>query len=163
MNESSLIYICTVLRRFGITQLRVTFSGAGDSGSIDDWDVEGAVGTFDALDKIIVTEALESVRYVQDGVEDVWRISNGVDPTLNEWIDKWVNAHAVDDSYVGFDWYNNDGGGGTITFFPFEGRYEVDGYYNVTEMVDAGAPGGAVCLDDITLVDELPFEENVDG
>ena len=41
METSSVDYICAVMRRLGMIAVRIEFSGAGDSGNVDDLTWEG--------------------------------------------------------------------------------------------------------------------------
>jgi hypothetical protein len=40
------------------------------------------------------------------------------------------------DKYVKFDWYNNEGGGGDITWEVQTDKVTINGYYNVTQKHD---------------------------
>lgn len=40
------------------------------------------------------------------------------------------------DKHVTWDWYNNDGGAGNITWDVVKNEITINGYYNVTEQVD---------------------------
>ena len=47
---------------------------------------------------------------------------------MRDWITDWFDAHY--DTFINYDWVNNDGGGGTLIIVPQENRVELDGYYN---------------------------------
>ena len=55
--------------------------------------------------------------------------------TGNEEVDRLLSK-AVD-LYVTFDWYNNDGGGGDITWLVMPDKIVINGYYNETIRQDA--------------------------
>jgi hypothetical protein len=55
--------------------------------------------------------------------------------TGNEDVDKFL-SDAVEE-YTNFDWYNNDGGGGDITWHVKEDKIIINGYYNITTRENA--------------------------
>jgi hypothetical protein len=50
--------------------------------------------------------------------------------TGNKYVDEFLIEML--DQYVEFDWYNNDGGGGDITWHVLEDRIVINGFYNET-------------------------------
>jgi hypothetical protein len=169
MNAKSHLYFCAVAQRLGLTHVEVTFSGAGDSGNVDDVSFDGI--SRDALEHIPFAHELTAVVFNYDHGEEittvVWPLSNanpGI-KNMREWVVSWCENFATDEERVSWDWYNNDGGGGTINFYPFEGRYETTGYYNETVATDVDdAPSGGPS-DDIQIagVTFASVEENADG
>lgn len=167
MNEASHLYICAVAMRLGITSIEVIFAGYGDSGSVEEIRIEGI--DVEALKKLAVTPEVTQVQWREpnDKICTTEYRPRDVIANMHEWIERWCNHHATDDDRITWDWYNNDGGGGTITFYPMEGRFEVSGYYN--ETVQTGikfAPSGGPD-DDIEIIGikfaPAPEEENADG
>ena len=116
--KSSLSDILFNIRLAGYGYVCIEYSGAGDSGSIDDvylikkenasQDEEGNinlnVSRWD-LDRI----------YLPSDVRDI--IEKTADSVLDE----------------GADWYNNDGGGGTLLICTENGDYYDDRYVNIVE------------------------------
>lgn len=58
---------------------------------------------------------------------------------------------------VNWDWYNNDGGGGSITWDIKENVIEISGYWN--ETVSTDADGSLINMDDLSEVSEPEEEE----
>lgn len=131
------------LRAMGVTQVVVKYSGSGDSGGINDiaackkdsppdtWspieEIEAAHEAAHPTNKVVVevTAAIEGSKSgsMQERIEEL----------CYEALDH-VNAE---------DWYNNDGGGGTMTIYVEAGVHgdepvsagtiKFDHYYNVIE------------------------------
>jgi hypothetical protein len=57
--------------------------------------------------------------------------------TGNEDVDKFL-SDAVE-KHVTFDWYNNDGGGGDITWYVKDDKIIINGYQNITTREDVMA------------------------
>lgn len=104
------IILLTQLRTLGVKSVEVTFSGGGDSGSIDD------VNAYDNDMKDVNLTA-----HHLDWPEE----SSRNDPDTNAWItDVKVVTKSLDDilkdvtnsalEESGLDWYNNDGGQGSL-------------------------------------------------
>lgn len=93
----------------------VEYSGSGDSGQVDDIFVEDPLVTKEFLEKNFAPSNVCEFMECQEGTT-YWLL-------LDRWADKLVGG-------VGYDWYNNEGGGGTITAEPASGMIKVDGYYN---------------------------------
>lgn len=102
-----------LLAEHGVIEARITFSGGGDSGAIDGYYVDHISGKLDE-------SKLNSIR-----------LSNG--HTLHDHLE-----HIGDEllQRTGQDWYNNDGGGGTIYITPGTGRIYVAMYVNISQTED---------------------------
>lgn len=174
MNERSHLYFCAVAQRLGLTYVEVAFSGAGDSGNIDGVAYEGI--SPEALKHIPVTPELTAVVFNNEHGEEITTVTwaprqpKEVPPiNMSTWVMQWCERFATEDERVPWDWYNNDGGGGTIIFYPFEGRFETDGYYNETvvtgvECTPFGGPDDNIQLVGITFATpEETVEERADG
>ncbi|MGA1354375.1 MAG: hypothetical protein ACO32I_06335 [Candidatus Limnocylindrus sp.] len=87
--------IKTIIEQFAqhqVVKCKVCFSGCGDSGSIDDIDY-----------------------WYEDGnAENVSAIYSALDAEVTDFVYDLLDN-------VGVDWYNNDGGGGHVTFYRGEG------------------------------------------
>lgn len=107
----------------GFEYIKITYSGSGDSGCIDDVYLvhQGAITIEDgdvnenndrdyAYPDNDLRNLLENKAYEQ--------VLNGAD-----------------------DWYNNDGGGGTLYISTFDGSYHGDHYVNVTETISSTLTG----------------------
>lgn len=102
-----------MLAEHGVIEARITFSGGGDSGAIDGYYVDHISGKID------------------EAKLDSFKLSNGQDmqSALESIADDLL-------ARTGQDWYNNEGGGGTIYLTPGTGRIYVAMYQNVTSTED---------------------------
>lgn len=131
------------LRALNIKRVIVEYSGSGDSGSIDE------VAAFLADDnstRQCITElayaAAENDEVILLRIRD--RLLGTTTPTLHARIESL--CYAALDATDAPDWYNNDGGGGTMTLYVEDGKddggeevaagtIKFAHYYNVTEQI----------------------------
>ena len=103
--------LLTQLRTLGIKIVRVDFSGGGDSGDID---------------SVITVDANGNHINISNHMLDWPENSSRHDPDTNAWItDTTIKAQSLDKileqvtldalGEAGMDWYNNDGGQGSLT------------------------------------------------
>ena len=88
------------LRDAGYTNVRLYYSGGGDSGQLDD------------------------ILAVPNGI----KMDSKLESDLSDFGDL-----CMEDSQI--NWYDGDGGGGTITFDLANKTFEIDVYYNVIESI----------------------------
>jgi hypothetical protein len=92
--------------------VKVTFHGGGDSGDIDEYELEDSEGA--AIDSTLNNLPVGSLTSVT------------LAPDKDEFLYKFLDQH------VQCDWVNNDGGGGILTFDLETGEVEVTSYYYET-------------------------------
>lgn len=140
METSSVDYICAVLRKLGMIEVSIQFSGCGDSGNVDDVLGEGMCD----LNKTPVDDFPVVQWRDENGVVQTAAFSHeagstppqfmppfmppSVPTSMRGWLIDWFDAHH--ENFISYDWVNNDGGGGTLVIVPQENRVELDGYYN---------------------------------
>jgi hypothetical protein len=86
--------------------IKVRFSGSGDSGDIDDYELVDSEGE-STLKNLPV-----------DSVTASW-----IAPNPDDFLHGFLSTH------VQCDWYNNEGGGGELSFDLKTGEVEVNSYY----------------------------------
>jgi hypothetical protein len=116
--KSSLSDILFNIRLAGYGYVCIEYSGSGDSGSIDDvYLIKKENGSQDEEGIITLNVSrwdLDRI-YLPSEVRDI--IEKAADSVLDD----------------GADWYNNDGGGGTLLICTENGDYYDDRYVNVVE------------------------------
>lgn len=99
--------LCDTLTKSMITNVVIEFSGSGDSGQIDNIEIEY--------------------------VEDKYKLSESKEKLLRRNLSDWTYLYLEG---VGLDWYNNEGGQGSIEFnlrvVPFKFKSTVDVNYMET-------------------------------
>jgi hypothetical protein len=106
MASTKVAALMSRLRDLDIQRVEIRYDGSGDSGSIDDVD--------------FYKEKWESV---DDIAEDLRGLCED------------LGYHVLNQHYQ-WDWYNNDGGYGTVIIVPGEDSITIDGY--VRELTEAG-------------------------
>jgi hypothetical protein len=106
MASTKVAALMSRLRDLDIQRVEIRYDGSGDSGSIDDVD--------------FYKEKWESV---DDIAEDLRGLCED------------LGYHILNQHY-NWDWYNNDGGYGTVIIVPGEDSITIDGY--VREVTEAG-------------------------
>lgn len=107
----------------GYDYIKITYSGSGDSGCIDD--------------VYLIKKGLINI---EDGVVDDESDYNNDYPEhdLKELIENKAYKYVLDDAD---DWYNNEGGGGTLYISTLDGSYHSDHYVNITDTIDSVLTG----------------------
>ena len=101
------------LEAAGVSEVCLTYSGSGDSGSWEAPQYEGAdEDALTALEKVVLTVRDETEQF--DRVRNRWirterEVTSSIEDLLREVADKLVDHH-----YSG--WENNSGGYGSVTF-----------------------------------------------
>ena len=113
MNDDQKKEVFEFLMRHGVTRIIAMFDGSGDSGQIEETKIEGL--TEDTDPKTV---------YVSNFPEEAVGYRLRKTPTsLYEAVDYLIDAFLQDTNY---DWYNNDGGFGTVTLIPAAHYCHVD-------------------------------------
>lgn len=118
--------VISKMAMYDIKRMRAEFYGGGDSGQIEDVEVDPTLS--ERVDML-----LKKKRYCIDArenieVEEVVTLEQGFEHLVYEWLDT-----------TGVDWYNNEGGGGyfEITLEDVGPKIHFDVYYN--EIVSTSA------------------------
>jgi hypothetical protein len=111
--ESGFTHVLFNLAAQGYSHIRAIYSGSGDSGAIHELLAIKRGGVIEEGDDLpTLTKGAETIELEYDLAE---LISNKIYDILN-------NAS---------DWYNNEGGGGTLFISTDDYKYKGDHYYNV--------------------------------
>lgn len=123
--DKDTLTIFTLARRLGVDVARYDFSGAGDSGDVNDVN-------------LIVRNGEEEEYLSRTGkIGEEWGPNPHWTPEHQNLIDlchNYFDSHLS--SHISWDWYNNEGGGGVIHVDFATGEVEVTGYYWVEETAD---------------------------
>lgn len=96
-------------RRLGINKVDIDFDGSGDSGSIHSI-------IFDPSERQTLDDGT--------GEPPIERNYGDLYQRVENWAYQWLEG-------TGVDWYNNEGGFGTITFDLVEGQFNGEVYYRI--------------------------------
>ena len=102
MTEAEIIAAMLAINEQGIEKIEVDFSGAGDSGDIDEWRYLDSEG--------------DEVHPNDQATETIKRIGERI-----------INNH------YSYDWYNNEGGRGTLHIDFKEKTWDIEGVQYVEE------------------------------
>lgn len=121
MTENELTLLLLKLADAGVTGIKVSYSGGGDSGAIDSI--------------CYTTKPCETPEDVEDNCD------NGYSPDSNlSYIDSDAYKAIEDFAYQRLDdvedWWNNDGGFGTLSICIPSGKYIINNHVNVTDTED---------------------------
>src|SRR5262245_2382484 len=113
-----------LMRRYAFTKLGYSFDGSGDDGTLEP-DVQEYEGLHDAIEpKAIAIDPPLSIKEPNGKA----LVTNPTDPNDFDWVTQYVDVSVSDLEELGYrcasivldnnshDWYNNDGGFGTIVF-----------------------------------------------
>ena len=100
----------------GVVKVAIGFDGSGDSGSIED-NISYYVENDDS--ELILSED----------------ISSQVDDQLIE-----LGYHILD-RYYGYDWYNNEGGYGTININIKDQNWDIEGFQRISDVEEVSGEG----------------------
>lgn len=122
--SSGFTHILFNLAAQGFEWIKINYCGSGDSGSIDEIELvpTGAL-TIEDGEVDWIKEDYEAVE-IEDKLKDLIE---------NVAYDKVLNSAD--------DWYNNEGGGGTLYINTMDATYHGDHYVNVTETIDSVLSG----------------------
>lgn len=117
--------------RLGIGSVTLHFSGSGDSGDLNDTTISDLDGK-DLYNMIFdkVERGPNSYTY-EPRPNPVWTPEHDV--FLSKMDDFFYNSIG---EKIDWDWYNNDGGGGSATVNFVTGAVDISGYYNTQVATD---------------------------
>jgi len=124
MKEIDMIGTLVRLADLGITGIKVTYEGSGDSGAI-----ENIVYTAEKL-RESEEDAFEDLNDIDVWGKDVWELRD-LDSGLHSDIENFVEDKLLQDIE---DWWNNDGGYGTVCILVPSGKYKIVNDIRVTEI-----------------------------
>jgi hypothetical protein len=120
--NSNLSDILFNIRLAGYGYVCIDYSGSGDSGSVDDvYLVKKENGSQDEDGVITVT--------TYGWQQHVMRLPDDIKKVIEDFVDSRILSD-------GADWYNSDGGGGTLVICTENGDYYDDRYVNIIERED---------------------------
>jgi len=124
MKEMDMIGTLVRLADLGVTGIKVTYEGSGDSGAI-----ENVVYTAEKLRKN-EEDAFEDLNDLDVWGTDILNLST-LDSGLESDIAHFVEEQLLNDIE---DWWNNDGGYGTVCILVPSGKYKIVNDIRVTEI-----------------------------
>ena len=124
MNETMMTSLLIQLADLGVTGIRIKYEGSGDSGCIED--------TLYTTDKL--PENLEDAFDVVNSLEP-WdpaiRLLDGLHSGLSSDIQNFAEEKILNDVE---DWWNNDGGYGSMCILVPSGKYQLENNIRITEV-----------------------------
>ena len=124
MNEMNMMATLVKLADLGVTGIKVTYEGSGDSGAI-----ESVVYTAEKL-RENEEDAFEDLNDLDVWGTDILNLST-LDSGLESDIAHFVEEQLLNDIE---DWWNNDGGYGTVCILIPSGKYKIVNDIRVTEI-----------------------------
>jgi hypothetical protein len=109
----------------GFEYIKFNYSGSGDNGSIDNV-IPVPYGCIEIKDN----EITEIKPYSEN--------KNELDSELRDFLENKIYDKILENAD---DWYNNEGGGGTLYICTLDGSYHGNHYYNVIEQVNSVLTG----------------------
>ena len=121
MTENEMTSLLLKLADLGVTGIKIFYSGSGDSGDIDD---------------VVYTTTkdvtFDDINYLSSYGENALYLTN-LDHDLKEEISDFANEKILNDIE---DWWNNDGGYGTMLIKIPSGNYEINNIIYITDTED---------------------------
>ena len=121
MTENEMTGLLLKLADLGVTGIKIFYSGGGDSGDIDD---------------VVYTTTkdvtFDDINYLSSYGENALYLTN-LDHDLKEEISDFANEKILNDIE---DWWNNDGGYGTMLIKIPSGNYEINNIIYITDTED---------------------------
>lgn len=124
MNETMMTSLLIQLADLGVTGIQIYYEGSGDSGCIED-----VIYTTDKLPEN-EEDAFDEVRSLNSWADDVKSLRD-LDSGLSSDIENFANTQILDNLE---DWWNNDGGYGTMCILVPSGKYDVMNNVRITEV-----------------------------
>ena len=124
MNETMMTSLLIQLADLGVTGIKIKYEGSGDSGCIED-----VIYTTDKLseneeDAFDIVKSLES--WAQDA-KDLKKLHSG----LASDIENFAEEKILNDVE---DWWNNEGGYGSMCILVPSGKYQLENNIRITEV-----------------------------
>jgi len=116
MTENEMTGLLIKLADIGITGIMVRYDGAGDSGQIEEIQY--------------CTEPIDDVEEIEDKIDFHSPSLDKLDSDLRQDIESLVYKFLLEDIE---DWYNNEGGYGTVSIMIPSGQYSIDNNIRVID------------------------------
>jgi len=124
MNEMMMTSLLIKLADLGVTGIQIYYEGSGDSGCIDQ-----VLYTTDKLPESL-EDAFDKIRSLNTWDEESEYLRN-LDSGLSSDIESFAEEKILDSIE---DWWNNDGGYGTMCILVPSGKYDVMNNVRITEV-----------------------------
>lgn len=124
MNETMMTGLLIKLADLGVTGIQIYYEGSGDSGCIDE-----VLYTTDKLPEN-EEDAFDKIRSLNSWQEDAKYLRN-LDSGLSSDIESFAEEKILDSIE---DWWNNDGGYGTLCILVPSGKYDIMNNVRITEV-----------------------------
>ena len=124
MNETMMTSLLIQLADLGVTGIQIYYEGSGDSGCIDE-----VLYTTDKLPENL-EDAFDKIRSLNSWDEDAKYLRN-LDSGLSSDIESFAEEKILDSIE---DWWNNEGGYGTMCILVPSGKYDVMNNVRITEI-----------------------------
>jgi hypothetical protein len=124
MNETMMTSLLIQLADLGVTGIQIYYEGSGDSGCIDE-----VLYTTDKLPENL-EDAFDKIRSLNTWDEEAKYLRN-LDSGLSSDIESFAEEKILDSIE---DWWNNDGGYGTMCILVPSGKYDVMNNIRITEV-----------------------------
>ena len=124
MNETMMTSLLIQLADLGVTGIQIYYEGSGDSGCIDE-----VLYTTDKLPESL-EDAFDKIRSLNTWDEESKYLRN-LDSGLSSDIESFAEEKILDSIE---DWWNNDGGYGTMCILVPSGKYDVMNNVRITEI-----------------------------
>ena len=124
MNETMMTSLLIQLADLGVTGIQIYYEGSGDSGCIDE-----VLYTTDKLPENL-EDAFYKIRSLNSWDEDAKYLRN-LDSGLSSDIESFAEEKILDSIE---DWWNNEGGYGTMCILVPSGKYDVMNNVRITEI-----------------------------
>jgi len=124
MNEINMMATLVKLADLGVTGIKVQYEGSGDSGCI-----ENVVYTTEKMDRD-EEAAFDEINYIEVWGQDVQHLQE-LDSGLHSDIENFVEDQLLQDIE---DWWNNDGGYGSVCILVPSGKYKIYNDIRITQI-----------------------------
>ena len=124
MNETMMTSLLIQLADLGVTGIQIYYEGSGDSGCIDQ-----VLYTTDKLPENL-EDAFDKIRCLNSWDEESKYLRN-LDSGLSSDIESFAEEKILDSIE---DWWNNEGGYGTMCILVPSGKYDVMNNIRITEI-----------------------------
>lgn len=124
MNEMMMTSLLIKLADLGVTGIQISYEGSGDSGCIDE-----VLYITDKLPENL-EDAFDKIRSLNSWDADAKYLRN-LDSGLSSDIESFAEEKILDSIE---DWWNNDGGYGTMCILVPSGKYDVMNNVRITEV-----------------------------
>jgi hypothetical protein len=124
MNEINMMATLVKLADLGVTGIKVQYEGSGDSGCI-----ENTVYTTEKMDRD-EEAAFDEINYIEVWGQDVQHLRE-LDSGLASDIENFVEDKLLQDIE---DWWNNDGGYGSVCILIPSGKYKIYNDIRITQV-----------------------------